>query len=69
MSSTASQKLGVARPAMESRRMIWSGHPSRYRAASTPKVNETIVPKSRPKNVSCMVTGSAVATRSETGRR
>ncbi len=38
-------------------------------AAMMPKVNETIVPKSRPKKVSCIVTGRAVAMRVLTGRR
>ena len=67
MRSTASQNDGVAIPAMDITRMIWSGHLSRYSADITPSVNEKIAASSKPKNVSCMVMGRADAMAVATG--
>ena len=54
-------------PAIDITRMIWSGHRSLYRADMTPSVNENTAARSRPKNVSCIVMGSAEAMAVATG--
>ena len=65
MSSRASQKEGVARQAMETTRMTWSCHLSRYRAATMPRIVAKMTATKIPMKVSWSVIGKAAATMSE----
>ena len=59
MSRSASQNEGVARQAMETTRMTWSGQRSRYSAATTPRIAATMIATARPMRVSWRVMGKA----------